>query len=100
MNKLEELVRKNNGNITLSECARELNVHETYIWKVMKMEKGQSFSEFIEAYKLEEAKRKLLETDNSVSEIAKALGYPDSQIFINAFSKATGLTPGKFRKLS
>ncbi len=99
MQEIEKQIRESKGNITLSECADALGVHPTYIWKVLKMEKGKSFSDYLEEYKLEEAIHLLLQTDLSVAEIAVRLNYTNAQNFIRFFSKSTGVTPGKFRKL-
>jgi AraC-like DNA-binding protein len=40
-----------------------------------------------------------LQLNKSVSDIALELGYTNAQNFIRFFSKGTGLTPGKYRKL-
>ncbi len=96
---IEKLIADRCGNISLTECADTLGVHQTYIWKVLKMERGKAFSDYVEEYKLEEAKRLLLETKLTVAEIADKLNYTNAQNFIRFFSKSTGVTPGKFRKL-
>ncbi|MBQ7920034.1 MAG: helix-turn-helix transcriptional regulator [Lachnospiraceae bacterium] len=99
MEGIEKIIADSKGNITLTECADALGVHQTYIWKILKMEKGKSFSDYLEEYKLNEAKRMLLQTDMTVAEIAAELNYTNAQNFIRFFSKGTGVTPGKFRKL-
>ena len=97
---IEKMIAQSKGDITLSECAEALQVHPTYIWKILKMDKGRSFSDYLEEYKLEEAKRLLLNTTMSVAEIATELNYTNAQNFIRFFSKSMGITPGKFRKLN
>ncbi len=99
MEKIEGMIREQNGNITITECADALGVSPTYIWKILKMEDGKSFSDYVEEYKLDEAKRLLSQTNLTVAEIATRLGYNNAQNFIRFFSKMTGVTPGKFRKL-
>ncbi len=99
MEEIERKIEETRGNITLTECADALGVHSTYIWKVLKMEKGKSFSDYLEEYKVNEAKRLLLQTNLTVAEIAVELNYTNAQNFIRFFSKSTGITPGKFRKL-
>lgn len=99
MEEIERRIVESKGNITLNECADAMGVSQTYIWKVLKMERGKTFSEYQEKYKLEEAKRLLLQTNLSVAEIATELNYTNAQNFIRFFSKGTGVTPGKFRKL-
>ena len=98
MEDVERLIRERQGNITLTECAFALQVHPSYIWKLLKTERGKSFSDYLEEYKLEEAKRLLLETDLTVAQIAARLNYTNAQNFIRFFSKSTGITPGKFRR--
>ncbi len=98
MAQIEKKLADSKGNITLNQLADELNVTPTYIWKIMKAERGKTFSEYQEEYKIEEAKR-LLQTNKSVNDIAAELGYTNAQNFIRFFSKGTGLTPGKYRKL-
>lgn len=96
---IEGLIAESNGNLSLTECAEQLGVHQTYIWKILKLERGRSFSGYVEEYKINEAKRLLLESKLTVAEIAERLNYTNAQNFIRFFSKSTGVTPGKFRKL-
>ena len=71
MEEIQKKLEESKGNITLTECADALGVHPTYIWKVLKMEKGKSFMDYLEEYKINEAKRLLLQTDKTVSDIAQ-----------------------------
>ncbi len=99
LNRIQDLIAQKKGDITLAECADILEVHPTSIWKLLKTEKNRTFTEYTEEYQLNEAKRLLLETELSVGEIAKELNYGNPQNFIRFFSRMTGITPGKFRKL-
>lgn len=97
--RLEAVIDARGGNVSLTECAGELGVHPTYIWKVLKMERGMAFGEFLEAYKLKKAKEMLLRTNMSINDISEKLGYANPQTFARIFAKETGLSPVKFRKL-
>ncbi|MCQ2520539.1 MAG: helix-turn-helix domain-containing protein [Lachnospiraceae bacterium] len=99
MERLEKLIDDTEGAISLTECAAKLDVHPTYIWKVLKMERGMAFGEFIEFVKLKKAKELLLRTSLSVNDISDRLGYANPQAFTRLFTKETGLSPAKFRKL-
>lgn len=44
------------------------------------------------------AERELSETEHSVADIAWSLGYGSESAFSNAFSRANGISPGRFRK--
>ena len=99
MKRIDDLLDETHGNILLSECADRLELNQNYIWKILKKERGKGFTEYAEKRKIEEAKKLLLEKSLSVQEIAATLGYANAQNFIRFFSKATGITPGKFRKM-
>ena len=94
------LIRENKGDITLYECAEQLKVDEASVWKALKLVSGKAFSELTEEYKLEEARNLLLHTDKKITDIAMELGYSNTQNFIRFFSKKTGMTPGKYRRLN
>lgn len=96
---ITQLISEAKGNITLNELAEKMDVHPAFIWKTLKMENGKTFSDIQESYKLDEAKRLLLQTNLTVAEISAELNYTNAQNFIRFFSKETGMTPGKFRKL-
>ena len=70
------------------------------MWKALKLVSGKAFSELTEEYKLEEARNLLLHTDKKITDIAMELGYSNTQNFIRFFSKKTGMTPGKYRRLN
>ncbi len=93
-----KLVDEKQGDITLTECAEQLGYHPTYLWKVLKQEKDMSFSDYLEDYKINLAKRLLTETDLTVNQIAAKLNYTNAQNFIRFFSKKEGTTPGKYRQ--
>ncbi|WP_306301492.1 helix-turn-helix domain-containing protein [Verrucomicrobium spinosum] len=53
--------------------------------------------ELIHARELLEARRLLMHTELSVSEIAYRLGYKDPSYFARVFRKSTGQAPADFR---
>lgn len=58
------------------------------------------FSDYLAQYRIDMAKRWLLETNMKISEIADRLKYKNSENFIRFFKKITGVTPGKYRKIN
>lgn len=59
---------------------------------------GKTVSELIETRKLIEARRLLLSSEKSVSEIGFELGYNEKSYFTRVFRKRTGKTPSEFRQ--
>lgn len=92
------LIKQTRGDITLNECAEQLNYHPSYIWKVLKAERDTNFTDLVNAEKLEMAKEMLLTTDLTVAEVAENLHYANVQNFIRFFNRAMGMTPGKYRR--
>ncbi|MEG0369419.1 MAG: helix-turn-helix transcriptional regulator, partial [Hungatella sp.] len=92
------MIKESKGNITLNECAESLNYHPNYIWKVLKKETGQNFTDLAGNEKLELAKFMLLTTDYAIAEISDKLQYTNVQSFIRFFKSHTETTPASFRK--
>lgn len=59
---------------------------------------GKSATEIIETRKLIEARKLLLNSEKTVSEIGFELGYNEKSYFSRVFKKRTGLTPTEFRE--
>ena len=51
----------------------------------------------INEVRLQNAKRLLRSTGMSITEIAYAVGFSDSNYFSSVFKKHTGMTPGEYR---
>ena len=98
MEQIRRLIEEKKGDITMAECAEALDYHPTYIWKILKMETDKSFSDYLEEYKIDYAKKLLKETDKTVAEIASELNYTNAQNFIRFFNRVVGMTPGKYRR--
>ena len=98
LDKVQSLVKESKGDITLAECAQQLNYHPSYIWKVLKTERNMTFTELANYEKMEAAKDLLINTELSVNEIASRLNYSNTQNFIRFFSKYEQMSPGKYRK--
>ena len=61
---------------------------------------NQSFKDYLNNYRIEQAAQMLLRTDDKIYKIAEDVGYKNTDYFINKFIAAKGCTPSKFRKQS
>ncbi len=75
----------------LNMSARNLNLISQSVF-------GKSITEIIETRKQIEARRLLLHSPKTISEIGYELGYNDKSYFTRVFHKKTGITPTEFRK--
>jgi two-component system response regulator YesN len=86
------------SELTLDVCAGRLNYHPNYLKTVFRKETGVNFSDYLSQYRLNQAKKWLLETNMKISEIAEKLRYQNPQNFIRYFRKMENMTPGEYRK--
>lgn len=86
------------SDLSLDLLAEELHYNPNYLSSVFKKEFGSSFGDFLQNYRLQIAKKWLVDSDMTVKEISERLRYNNSQNFIRFFKKKEGVTPGEFRK--
>jgi AraC family transcriptional regulator, transcriptional activator of pobA len=85
------------SSMLLAEYAKTLNVSESRLRSACLEVTRQSPMRLVHARQLLEAKRQLLYTNMSVSEIAYALGFEDLAYFTRFFTQRAGISPRGFR---
>lgn len=90
---------KNNfeHNISLYEVAEEVNLSEHYFSRLFKEEMDCTFVEYITKVRLDEAKRRLKNGNENISQIAQEVGYNEPGYFSKVFKKYYGMSPSQFR---
>lgn len=93
-------IQKNFMNhLSLSEMARMNCVSPEHLSRMFKKETGFGFNEYITLVRLQRAESMLKnENGKSVSEIAYACGFNDSNYFSDKFKRAYGVIPSEVRK--
>jgi AraC-like DNA-binding protein len=90
-----------NDELSLEDLASELYIHKNYISYVINEAFEMNFYNYINTYRIEDAKRMLLDKsfDNlSIEGIAKSCGYKSRNVFYPVFKKFEGVTPLEFKK--
>lgn len=87
-----------NQPITLKIAAQYANMSTTYFSKKFKSVTGFGFKEYLCKIRLTEASKLLLETNNSITDIAFSCGFSDSNYFGDVFKKLKGISPLQYRK--
>lgn len=82
----------------VSEYAIRLNCTEKTLTRATKAAVGTSAKAFISARINLEAKRLLMHTDYSISDIAEKLNFKEATHFSKFFKRETGCTPAEFRQ--
>lgn len=88
------------GIPTVKYCGDELNMSANYLSDLLKKETGRNAQEYIQYFVIDKAKTKLLNSDESISQIAYSLGFEYPQYFSRLFKKKTGLTPNQYRQFN
>ncbi len=94
-----ELITEN-GLPSANYFGAQLNMSPNYLSDLLKKETGKSIKEHIDAYIVRKAKNVLLNSNQTVSEIAYGLGFEYPQSFSRMFKKKTGLSPNDWRNLN
>jgi AraC-like DNA-binding protein len=108
ISKFEKLLKKyyetevvdEKGLPNVKYIASELNFSSSYLSDLLKKETGKTAQEHIHLFVIEKAKNKLLNSENSISEIGYALGFEYPQHFSNLFKSKTGMSPSEYRNLN
>ena len=87
-----------NKHPSLEALSRSLNLSLSQTDRTVRQLYGMTFREKIRELRIEEAKMFLLTTSLPISKISESLGYATVHNFYVAFKRATGQTPGKFRR--
>lgn len=84
---------------TAGEFAEHLALHPNYLNRKVKLSKGRTVSEIINARVEQEAKILLKLTNWNIAEIAYSLGFEEPSHFNSFFKKHTKVSPTDYRKL-
>jgi AraC-like DNA-binding protein len=85
-------------SFSLPELAQLMNLSVHLVSQIINDKLGKSFFEMIAEYRIEEAKKLLVNQPNiKIEEIAEQVGYNSKSSFNTAFKKFTGKTPSEFR---
>jgi AraC-like DNA-binding protein len=88
------------GIPTLESCGEAMNMSGKYLSDLLKKETGKGLLEHIHSNVIIKAKSNLLSSNDTVSEVAYALGFKYPQHFSKLFKNQTGYSPTEYRKVN
>ncbi|MBC8592829.1 tetratricopeptide repeat protein [Oscillospiraceae bacterium N12] len=91
-------------DFTLEKLASMVNSNYKYVSQVINETYQKNFSNFINEYRIQEARIRLMDTTHygnyTIQAIAESVGYKSQSTFINAFRKITGIPPSIYQKMA
>lgn len=88
------------GLPTAKYFGTQLNMSSNYLSDLLKKETGKGIKEHIDGYIVRKAKNILLNSNQTVGEIAFKLGFEYPQSFTRLFKKKTGVSPNEYRSVN
>ncbi len=85
--------------IHLTDLATIAGLSPFHFSRVFKLETGETPYHFVGMRRLERARLMLLSSDMPLAELALSCGFASQSHFTAAFSKAMGVSPGRYRRM-
>ncbi|MGL4520686.1 MAG: hybrid sensor histidine kinase/response regulator transcription factor [Phocaeicola sp.] len=100
LNKLNEFVldNLNNEQLGVPLLSQEMAVSRSSLYNKLKALTGMGVNDYITKFRIEEAKRLLMNNELSINEISDTTGFSTSRYFSTVFKQHTGITPTQFKK--
>lgn len=84
--------------LTLSAASNYVNLNPSYFSSVFRRTNSIPFNTFVNQVRIAHSRQLLADTQQSVLDIAIAVGFEDQGYFTKTFRKYCGMTPGAYRK--
>ena len=86
-------------DLRLTDLQRIFPISRSYLSQLFNRELGQSFSDYVNQFRIEESKRLMdAEPHASIQEIAERSGFHSISTFRRAFLKCTGTIPSEYKR--
>ena len=86
--------------LTITVMAEQFHMSEKYFSRYFRIATGQNFTAYLNAVRIEKAQALILETDETVLEIAFSCGYENVSYFNRVFRRQTGYSPLQYRSIA
>lgn len=94
---LHEIRENYADELSLKTLAQQYNINSVYLGQLFHKETEDTFSDYLNRYRIDRAKNLLINTYLKTQEISKKVGYVDPSYFYKQFKKYTGVSPTEYR---
>ena len=92
-----EYISHNYAVLTEQEVAEHCNLSYSYFSRTFKKVMHQSFSEYLNHYRITKAEQLLCSTNKSITEISELVGFATPSYFIQQFKAKKNISPKQYR---
>ena len=85
------------SDLNVQRVRQRCGFHNHNVSSRFKQHIGVGIREYIELQRIEEAKRRLRESEEEIYLVASGVGYEYVETFSRAFLRVVGCTPGEYR---
>jgi AraC-like DNA-binding protein len=93
-----KVLRSYNQRWNAQRMAQELAISTPHLYRVFSSALGMSPNRWLRSIRIQQARRRLVESNDSIGEIAGQVGYSDQFHFSKDFRALTGLPPREYRR--
>ena len=83
--------------ISLKQVANICEINTSYLGQIFRKATGESFTNYVNRYRIEKAKQLLSNSSMKVYEVAEKVGFTDYHYFLKIYKKVTGNLPTETR---
>jgi len=95
---IDRYLRDNIMTVTRQALSEKFHFNIHYFNVLLKRMSGYSFKQYLQKIRIETAIKLLSDTDMTIRDISKSIGYENTNYFYQLFIKATGESPSGYRK--
>jgi YesN/AraC family two-component response regulator len=96
--KIEEYIDEKIIDASLEGLAEHLGYSPVYTGSLVRKITGETYKKYLQKKRLEMSEKLLTQTDLSIEEIVKKVGYENASFFRKKFKERYGSTPLNYRK--
>ena len=86
------------AEIQLATCAKMFHMSSNHITRLFKQNLGVGFTTYKNNVRIEHAKQQFHETDKSIKEVCRNVGYANINYFYRVFKDIVGVTPKEYQE--
>lgn len=97
-----DYIQKNyaDPNLNVNKMADIFGITTGWISKYFKDQVGGGMADYIVKFRLKKAKEQLKNPKKTIKQIAEDIGFSSATVFLRAFKRYEGITPGQYRELA